>query len=177
MSRLGRNVSANILGTVWSTVLSLLFIPVYISLLGLESYGLIGFYSSLIALLGVRIGFSNHLFPYPRRYRRPERRSITRSLVRVHRSEWRFAPRIDPNCVASTRPAPRHRSPGRAGCSAPLQSRSGPRGIRPPETGPAAVLFTNSGSWGNISCVVRRQTGTRERENGPIVRCDAAWGG
>jgi len=39
------------------------------------------------------------------------------------------------------------------------------------------IIFTNSGSWGNISCVVRRQTGTRERENGQIVRCNAAWGG
>jgi len=38
-------------------------------------------------------------------------------------------------------------------------------------------LFTNSGSWGNISLIVRRQTGTGERENGQIVRCNAAWGG
>jgi len=37
--------------------------------------------------------------------------------------------------------------------------------------------FTNSGSWGNLSCIVRRQTGTGERENGQIVRCNAAWGG
>ena len=29
-----------------------------------------------------------------------------------------------------------------------------------------ATDFPKSGSWGNISCVVRRQTGTRERENG-----------
>jgi len=38
-------------------------------------------------------------------------------------------------------------------------------------------IFTNSGSWGNISLIVRRQTGTRERENGQIVRCNAVWGG
>jgi len=50
-------------------------------------------------------------------------------------------------------------------------------GIRPPETGPAGALFTHSGSWGNISGIVRRQTGTGERENGQIVRCNAAWGG
>jgi len=36
--------------------------------------------------------------------------------------------------------------------------------------------LTNSGSWGNISCIVRRQTGTGERENDQIVRCNAAWG-
>jgi len=39
------------------------------------------------------------------------------------------------------------------------------------------LRFTNSGSWGDISLIVRRQTGTRERENGQIVRCNAAWGG
>jgi len=38
-------------------------------------------------------------------------------------------------------------------------------------------LFTHSGSWGNISCLVRRQTGTGEWENGQIVRRNAAWGG
>jgi len=61
-----------------------------------------------------------------------------------------------------------------------LQSRFGPRGIRPPETGPAGALFTHSGSWGNISLIgltVRRQTGIVETENGQIVRCNAAWGG
>jgi len=39
------------------------------------------------------------------------------------------------------------------------------------------LLFTHSGSLGNIILIVRRQTGTRERENGQIVRCNAAWGG
>jgi len=36
--------------------------------------------------------------------------------------------------------------------------------------------FTNSGWWGDISLIVRRQTRTRERENGQIVRRNAAWG-
>ena len=36
---------------------------------------------------------------------------------------------------------PRHTSRDRARPSAPLQSRSGPRGIRPPETGLAGALF------------------------------------
>ena len=40
-----------------------------------------------------------------------------------------------------------------------------------------AAMITNSGSWGDISCIVRRQTGTGERENGQIVRCSVAWGG
>jgi len=37
--------------------------------------------------------------------------------------------------------------------------------------------FTNSGSWGDISCIVRRQIGTEERENGQIEWCNTAWGG
>jgi len=37
--------------------------------------------------------------------------------------------------------------------------------------------FTKGGSWGNVSGIVPRQTGTRERENGQIVRYNAAWGG
>ena len=37
-------------------------------------------------------------------------------------------------------------------------------------------IFTNTGSWGDISLIVRRQTGTGERENGQIVRCPAARG-
>jgi len=44
-------------------------------------------------------------------------------------------------------------------------------------TGITRQALTNSGSWSNISCIVRRQTGTGERENGQIVRCNAAWGG
>jgi len=35
----------------------------------------------------------------------------------------------------------------------------------------------HSGSCGNMSLIVGRQTGTGERENGRIVRCNAAWGG
>jgi len=52
------------------------------------------------------------------------------------------------------------------------------RGTEPPIAAQPedGLLFTNSGSWGNISCIVRRQTGTGERENGQIVRCNAAWG-
>jgi len=53
ISRLGRNISANLLSNVWSTVLMLLITPLYVSFLGIESYGLIGFYASWIAILGI----------------------------------------------------------------------------------------------------------------------------
>jgi len=51
--------------------------------------------------------------------------------------------------------------------------------IRPQERSlcGAEEIFTHSGSWGDISLIVRRQTGAEERENGQIVRRNAAWGG
>lgn len=50
---LGKNISANILSNAWSVLLALLLTPAYVSFLGVESYGLIGFHLSLIAVLGI----------------------------------------------------------------------------------------------------------------------------
>lgn len=53
MSRLAKNLSANFLSNAWSTALALLLTPLYVSWLGIESYGLIGFYASWVAVLGI----------------------------------------------------------------------------------------------------------------------------
>ena len=53
MSVLGRNVSANLLSNLWSVLLALILTPLYVLLLGVESYGLIGFHLSLVAVLGI----------------------------------------------------------------------------------------------------------------------------
>src|SRR5712691_7622512 len=53
MSRLAKNVSANLLANAWSTALALLLTPWYVRLLGVESYGLIGFYVSWVAMVGI----------------------------------------------------------------------------------------------------------------------------
>ncbi len=53
MNRLSKNISANFLSNVWSAVLILTLTPLYIDFLGIESYGLIGFYISWLALLGI----------------------------------------------------------------------------------------------------------------------------
>ena len=50
---IGKNISANIFSNIWLTVLLLLLTPLYIWFLGVESYGLIGFYLSWIAILGI----------------------------------------------------------------------------------------------------------------------------
>ena len=53
MKLLGKNISANILSNIWLTLLMLVLTPLYIFLLGVESYGLIGFYLSWVAILGI----------------------------------------------------------------------------------------------------------------------------
>jgi len=53
MNVLGKNISANFLSNMWLTVLMLVLTPLYVHFLGIESYGLIGFYLSWIAILGI----------------------------------------------------------------------------------------------------------------------------
>jgi O-antigen/teichoic acid export membrane protein len=53
MSGLKRNIVANFVGKIWSAGLTFLLIPFYIKYLGIESYGLIGFYSTLLASFGI----------------------------------------------------------------------------------------------------------------------------
>ena len=53
VSRLSRNIVANYLGNGWGALMSFAFVPVYVHYLGIESYGLIGFFVSLQVLLGL----------------------------------------------------------------------------------------------------------------------------
>ena len=48
-----QNVLANFAGKAWIVLASLLFVPVYLKQLGIEAYGLIGLYLSLLGLLSV----------------------------------------------------------------------------------------------------------------------------
>ena len=47
------NLVANFVGTGWTAMLSLAFVPLYIHFLGIESYGLIGFFAVLQAVFAV----------------------------------------------------------------------------------------------------------------------------
>lgn len=49
--RLLKNVIANIVGKLWSFISIYLFIPIYIKVLGIESYGIIAFYTVLQTFL------------------------------------------------------------------------------------------------------------------------------
>ena len=48
---LKKNILANYLGNFWTSLMGLVFIPSYIFYLGMESYGLIGFFAVLQASL------------------------------------------------------------------------------------------------------------------------------
>jgi O-antigen/teichoic acid export membrane protein len=47
------NLFANYVGTGWTILIQLLLVPVYIRLLGVESYGLVGFYMTVQAVLQI----------------------------------------------------------------------------------------------------------------------------
>src|SRR5436305_10175499 len=56
-----RNAVANLAGRIWSNILSVAFVPVYLLFLGIEAYGLVGFAATLqgvLLLLDVGIGAS-----------------------------------------------------------------------------------------------------------------------
>lgn len=59
MSRITRNITANFMGNAWVTIMSLAFVPVYVKYLGIEAYGLIGFFISIqsaLTLLDLGLG-------------------------------------------------------------------------------------------------------------------------
>ena len=51
MSRLSRNILANLAGNFWGSIISLIFVPIYIHYVGMEGWGLIGFAMTLQNLL------------------------------------------------------------------------------------------------------------------------------
>lgn len=46
-----KNILANIIGRAWAFLSVYLFVPLYLKFLGIEAYGLIGFYSALLGVL------------------------------------------------------------------------------------------------------------------------------
>lgn len=57
MSQLKKNIFANFMGQGWSTVLGLVAVPFYIRFLGMEGYGLVGFYTTLQAVFNSFLDF------------------------------------------------------------------------------------------------------------------------
>jgi O-antigen/teichoic acid export membrane protein len=53
MSILKKNIVANFAGSIWQTLMGLIFIPFYIKFMGIESWGLIGFFATLQVMFGL----------------------------------------------------------------------------------------------------------------------------
>ncbi len=85
MNRLAVNILANLAGQGWSIIISLFVIPLYIKLLSIEAYGLIGFYVMLQALSQVLdLGLSPTMNREMARYSgRTEKAGEVRDLVRT----------------------------------------------------------------------------------------------
>jgi O-antigen/teichoic acid export membrane protein len=84
-SGLKLNLAANLTGSAWAMIVQLLCIPLYIKFIGIEGYGLVGFYLMLQAMLQVLdLGLSPTMNREMARYSvRPEKADEARDLVRT----------------------------------------------------------------------------------------------
>lgn len=85
MSRFTTNILANLLGQSWSVIVSIAVIPLYIKFLGIEAYGLLGFYMMLQGALQILdLGLSPTMNRELARYSTmPEKAGEARDLVRT----------------------------------------------------------------------------------------------
>jgi O-antigen/teichoic acid export membrane protein len=85
MTTLKRNIVANFAGRAWVMLMGLAFVPVYLHLLGVEAYGLIGFFATLQSVLGIMdLGLSLTLNrELARASGRPEEGQRTADLLRT----------------------------------------------------------------------------------------------
>lgn len=85
MSFLKRNIIANFAGQGWSALMTLAFVPLYIKFLGIEAYGLIGFFAMLQGALQVLdLGLSQTMNREMARYSiQPEKAGEARNFVRT----------------------------------------------------------------------------------------------
>ncbi|HMD01147.1 MAG TPA: polysaccharide biosynthesis protein, partial [Ferruginibacter sp.] len=51
MASIKIDIVANLVGKIWSALIAILFIPLYIKFLGIEAYGLVGFYVTLLGAI------------------------------------------------------------------------------------------------------------------------------
>ncbi len=55
--QLKMNVVMNFIGQTWATLIGLIFVPLYIKFMGIESYGLVGFYTTLVFIINYVFDF------------------------------------------------------------------------------------------------------------------------
>lgn len=85
VSRLKLNLLANFAGTGWSSLMGLIFVPLYIRFMGIEAYGLVGVYIALQSMLQILdFGLSPTMNREMARYSvQPEKAGEARDLVRT----------------------------------------------------------------------------------------------
>jgi O-antigen/teichoic acid export membrane protein len=85
MGPIPRNIVANIAGQGWSAAMSLLLVPLYLRLLGMEAFGLIGFFATLQASLQILdLGLSQMMSRQMAHYQAfPEKAGEARDFVRT----------------------------------------------------------------------------------------------
>jgi O-antigen/teichoic acid export membrane protein len=87
---LKKNITANFAGTFWQALMGLLFIPLYIKYIGMESYGLVGIFATLQAIFGLLdIGLGGTLTREMARLsvlpgKDQERRNLVRTLETIY---------------------------------------------------------------------------------------------
>ncbi|MCL0034117.1 oligosaccharide flippase family protein [Thermodesulfovibrionales bacterium] len=85
MNLLKKNIIANFAGNGWTALMSLAFVPLYIKFMGIESYGLVGIFATLLALFGLLdMGLSTTLNRELARFSAlPDKAQDMRNLVRT----------------------------------------------------------------------------------------------
>lgn len=85
MSRIKQNIVANYLGNGWGALLGFIATPLYVNFMGIEAYGLVGFFLSLQGLSNLLdFGINSTINREMARYStHPEKASEARNLVRT----------------------------------------------------------------------------------------------
>ena len=97
LNPLKKNIAANFIGTFWQALMGLVFVPLYIQYIGIESYGLIGIFATLLVIFGLLdVGLGNTLTREMARLsvlpnKEQERRNLVRTLETIYWSIALFA--------------------------------------------------------------------------------------
>ena len=84
-STLKNNIAANFAGSFWQALMGLVFVPLYIKFMGIESYGLVGLFTTLQVIFGLLdVGLGSTLTREMARLSvLPEKKQEMRNLVRT----------------------------------------------------------------------------------------------
>jgi O-antigen/teichoic acid export membrane protein len=88
-----RNLAANLLGKIFMVLASIMFLPYYIRMIGIEAYGIVGFYTTLVAIfsildLGLGTTMTREMARLSKITEADELRNLTRTLEWIY---WSMA--------------------------------------------------------------------------------------